>query len=110
MQIVSGNDLSQDGGKSVLSPMEKIEVYLAQRSENFVTGFKLLRDVAYERLQDALQNAGLSPGDVLSEPRLSKALKISRTPLREALQKLANERVVHVIPGRALTVAAPSIK
>jgi DNA-binding GntR family transcriptional regulator len=26
------------------------------------------------------------------------------------LQKLANERVVHVIPGRALTVAAPSIK
>jgi DNA-binding GntR family transcriptional regulator len=102
--------LNQDGEKSVLDPMDKLEVYLAQRSENFSTGSKLLRDLAYERLQDALQNAGLSPGDVLSETRLSKALKISRTPLREALQKLANERVVHVIPGRALTVAAPSIK
>jgi DNA-binding GntR family transcriptional regulator len=100
----------EDGERSVSDAMDKLEVYLAQKAANFSTGSKLLREVAYERLHDALQNAGVLPGDVLSETRLSKALKISRTPLREALQKLANERVVHVIPGRALTVAAPSIK
>jgi DNA-binding GntR family transcriptional regulator len=47
---------------------------------------------------------------VLSENRLSKALGISRTPVREALQQLAQEGLVQVIPGRAVTVASPSVR
>jgi DNA-binding GntR family transcriptional regulator len=37
-------------------------------------------------------------------------LGISRTPVREALQQLAQEGMVQVIPGRAVTVASRSLK
>lgn len=62
------------------------------------------------RIKDALQHAGLEPGEPLSEPQLSKMLGISRTPVREALQQLAQEGLVQVIPGRAVTVASRSVQ
>ena len=46
----------------------------------------LLRDLAYERIKDAIRLARLQPGQPLSETRLSRELGISRTPVREALQ------------------------
>ena len=68
----------------------------------------LLRDIAYERIKDAIRTAELRPGQPLTETGLSKMLGISRTPVREALRSLAQEGLVQVIPGRAVTVAAPS--
>lgn len=50
------------------------------------------------------------PGEPLSETRLSKQLGISRTPVREALQVLAQEGLVQIIPGRAVTVADPTLQ
>ena len=70
----------------------------------------LLRDIAYERIKDAIRLSRLQPGQPLSETRLSRELGISRTPVREALQLLAQEGLVQVIPGRAVTVAAPSVQ
>lgn len=90
--------------------MEKIERYLAEKTPPEEADSRLLREVAYERLQDAIRHAELQPGDPLSENRLSKALGLSRTPVREALQQLAQEGIVQIIPGRAITVAAPSIQ
>jgi DNA-binding GntR family transcriptional regulator len=90
--------------------MDKLEKYLQEQGQIDGIDSRLLRDVAYERLQDGIRHAHLQPGDPLSETRISKALGISRTPVREALQQLANEGLVQVIPGRAVTVAAPSIQ
>ena len=91
--------------------MEKLERYLADQSDQLTENPSLLRrDFAYERLKDALQHADLSPGQPLSETRLSQALGISRTPVREALHQLAQEGLVQIIPGRAVTVAAPSVR
>ena len=70
---------------------------------------RLLREVAYERLKEAIRDGELQPGEALSESRLSSALQISRTPVREALQKLAQEGLVQIMPNRAVTVAAPSL-
>ena len=70
----------------------------------------LLRDIAYERIKDAIRLSRLQPGQPLSETRLSRELGISRTPVREALQLLAQEGLVQVIPGRAVSVAAPSVQ
>ena len=69
-----------------------------------------LRDTAYERLKDAIRHQELKPGQPLSETYLSEILGISRTPVREALQQLAQEGLLQVIPGRAVTVAAPSVQ
>jgi DNA-binding GntR family transcriptional regulator len=91
--------------------MEKLETYLAQQVEHLKhDGARTRREIAYERIKDALQHAGLEAGAPLSEPQLSKLLGISRTPVREALQQLAQEGLVHVIPGRAVTVASRSLK
>ncbi len=70
----------------------------------------LLREVAYERLKSAIQVGELQPGEPLSELRLSELLKISRTPVREALQLLVQEGLVRNLPNRAMTVAAPSMQ
>ena len=91
--------------------MEKLERYLAGQPDTLTLNPVLLRrEIAYERLKDALQHADLEPGQPLSETRLSIALGISRTPVREALHQLAREGLVQVIPGRAVTVAAPSVR
>ncbi len=70
----------------------------------------LLRDMAYANIKDAIRHARLQPGQPISESRLSRQLGISRTPVREALQMLAQEGLVQIIPGRAVTVASPSVQ
>lgn len=70
----------------------------------------LLRDTAYDRIRDAIRYGTLQPGEPLSETGLSKWLGISRTPVREALQQLARQGMVQIIPGRAVTVAAPTME
>lgn len=92
--------------------MDDLERYLTRQKGNgrkVGTPRRRLRDTAYERLKDAIRHAHLAPGHPLSETALSRILGISRTPVREALQQLAQEGLVQVIPGRAVTVAAPSL-
>lgn len=92
--------------------MNQLEQYLKEQQIDPVSNdsSRLLREVAYERLKDAVRYADLTPGEPLSENRISKALGISRTPVREALQMLAQEGMVEIIPGRAITVASRSIR
>jgi DNA-binding GntR family transcriptional regulator len=90
--------------------MDKLEQYLAEMGLITESDSRLLRQIAYERLHEAIKHAQLEPGEPLSETRISKALGISRTPVREALQQLVREGLLQVIPGRAITVAAPSVQ
>jgi len=48
----------------------------------------------------------LAPGDVLREDDLQHRLEIGRTPIREALQRLARDRFVTVIPRRGMFVSS----
>lgn len=89
--------------------MDNLESFLAAQSDTSGNTSVLLRDVAYERIKDAIQHGVLQPGQPLTETRLSQLLGISRTPVREALQSLAQEGLVQIIPGRAVTVKSPSI-
>ena len=47
----------------------------------------------------------LKPGDVISEQILSATFKIGRTPIREALQRLAREGLVTVLPRKGILVS-----
>jgi DNA-binding GntR family transcriptional regulator len=64
-----------------------------------------LADLAHERLTEALLSGELSPGDRLVQDALALRLGISRTPVREALQRLEREGTIrsagargHVVP------------
>jgi DNA-binding GntR family transcriptional regulator len=47
---------------------------------------------------------------VVSEALLSDRLRIGRTPIREALQRLARERLVRIMPRRGIIVAAVDVR
>lgn len=48
----------------------------------------------------------LAPGDVIREEQLQDELGIGRTPIREALQRLARDQFVTVIPRRGMFVSS----
>jgi DNA-binding GntR family transcriptional regulator len=56
------------------------------------------RDQAYSALRDAIVSAELEPGRRLSENELADRLGVSRTPIREALARLREERLVAIVP------------
>lgn len=67
--------------------------------------FHSLADQAYEMIRKAIISGELAPKADLPEEKISSDLGISRTPLREALRKLANEGLVEIHKGRPATVA-----
>jgi DNA-binding GntR family transcriptional regulator len=91
--------------------MDDLERYLAKHANsNSGESPRLLRDIEYESLKNAIRYTDVPAGYPLSETRISKILGVSRTPVREALQQLSQEGLVQVIPGRAVTVASRSIR
>lgn len=92
------------------SGMDQLEAHLIGEGAIAGDDSRLLREVVYERLYDAIRTVRLKPGDTLSEPRLSKALGISRTPVREALHLLTQAGMLEIIPGRAVMIASPSVR
>src|SRR5437016_9894636 len=55
---------------------------------------------AYQRILERIVCLEMPPGSVVNEARLREELKIGRTPIREALQRLARENLVRSIPHR----------
>ncbi len=52
----------------------------------------------------------LAPGAAVSEAELSQVLDIGRTPIREALQRLARESLVSILPRRGILVSEINVK
>lgn len=69
----------------------------------------LLRDSAYERLEAAIVEGTLRPGERLRDDELSEWLGVSRTPIREALARLADAGLVETAANRYTRVAPVSI-
>jgi DNA-binding GntR family transcriptional regulator len=56
------------------------------------------RDQAYAALRAAIVGAELEPGRRLSENQLADLIGVSRTPVRDALARLRDERLVAIVP------------
>jgi len=52
----------------------------------------------------------LAPGASVSETELAQSLGIGRTPIREALQRLAREGLVAILPRRGVIVSEINVK
>jgi len=69
-----------------------------------------LRLLAYEAIKQRISEGDLLPGTALSESEWAEELHISRTPVREAVQMLAQEGLVEVLPKRGTLVARLSVR
>jgi DNA-binding GntR family transcriptional regulator len=70
------------------------------------TSARLVADRAYDELRDRIVTLRLAPGTVLREDALMQEMGIGRTPLREAVKRLALENLVAVRPRRGTFVTA----
>jgi DNA-binding GntR family transcriptional regulator len=66
-------------------------------------------EAAYRRIRDRIVSLDMPPGSVVNEARLREELDIGRTPIREALQRLALENLVKSIPHRGTFVTDVNI-
>lgn len=64
-----------------------------------------LTDLAYKQIEEAIVTLRIPPGTALSEQALSEMTGIGRTPIREAIQRLAREHLILVLPQRGLLVS-----
>ena len=69
-----------------------------------------LTERAYRQLEEMIVTLQLPPGSAVSETTLSQRLGIGRTPIREALQRLARERLVTILPRRGIIVSEINVK
>ena len=67
-------------------------------------------DEVYRRLQAEILDLNLMPGDQLDEDHLARAFGVSRTPVREALRRLAAANLVVSRPHRGAYVAELSAR
>jgi DNA-binding GntR family transcriptional regulator len=73
------------------------------RAEAMVS--ETLTEQAYQLIEERIVTLRLKPGDMLSEQMLSATFKIGRTPIREALQRLAREGLVTILPRKGILVS-----
>jgi DNA-binding GntR family transcriptional regulator len=66
-------------------------------------------ELAYLRILERIVSLDMAPGSVVNEARLRDELGIGRTPIREALQRLARENLVRSIPHRGTFVTEVNI-
>ncbi|MEJ8568134.1 GntR family transcriptional regulator [Elongatibacter sediminis] len=67
-----------------------------------------LASQAYTRIEEQLVTLQLAPGALVSEGELIELTGIGRTPVREAIQRLASQELFQVIPRKGLLVAPVS--
>jgi DNA-binding GntR family transcriptional regulator len=65
---------------------------------------RLVAERAYVELRDRIVTLHIAPGTVLREDELMREMQIGRTPLREAVKRLALENLVTVRPRRGTFV------
>ena len=68
-----------------------------------------LRDAAYDAIKHRIITCAFRPGEYINELQLSALLKIGRTPVHQALDRLMIEGMVEVIPRKGVIVRPVSL-
>ncbi len=70
----------------------------------------LAADRAYVAIRGLIVSLELPPGAVIDERELMRRIGLGRTPVREALRKLAQEQLVEVFPRRGMFVTGVDVR
>lgn len=71
---------------------------------------KNLGDSAFDAIERMIVLQEIPPGSLVSEKQFMEMTGIGRTPVREALQRLARDRLVEIHPQRGVLVPASSVE
>jgi len=71
---------------------------------------KYLRDLIFETLRQAIFSGKFKSGERITEKEITEELKVSRTPVREALYRLASTGLIKIIPHRGFIISRWSSK
>jgi len=74
-------------------------------SETKINNKGSIRDHVYTAIKTQILKLELEPGRKISEKEISEILQVSRTPVREAFQKLAQEGLLEIYPQRGTFVS-----
>lgn len=83
--------------------------YMPSREIDLGAPLLTRQEIIVNRLRDALLRGYLKPGQKLDQNEIADMLKVSRSPIREALRTLAAEGLVELIPHRGAVVAELSL-
>jgi DNA-binding GntR family transcriptional regulator len=70
----------------------------------------ILRQQIYEEIKHDIVTCVLAPGEPVSENQFVERFQVSKTPIREALTSLVQDRLLEYVPNRGFTVTSISIK
>lgn len=68
-----------------------------------------LADRAFERIESMLVTMAIRPGALMSEPELARRLGMSRTPVGQAMKRLARAGLVTILPRRGFIATELSV-
>ena len=83
------------------------------KSSNFTESpiaSQTVSDKVYQWIKNAIINGDFKPGERIVQDDLTKYLRVSRTPVRDALQRLSTEKLVVITPFHGAEVFALSKK
>ena len=65
----------------------------------------------YDHLREKIRLAELKPGESINERRLAAWLGVSRTPIKEAIRRLADDGLIEIVPhvGTSVALVDPAI-
>ncbi|CAM5706967.1 GntR family transcriptional regulator OS=Streptomyces alboniger OX=132473 GN=CP975_28730 PE=4 SV=1 [Streptomyces alboniger] len=103
------NVVKQAGARGADSPAATPRVRVPEQPRRAVRRSSV-REQVLNALRAALVGGELAPGEVYSAPVLGERLGVSATPVREAMQQLAGEGAVEVVPNRGFRVTEHSAR
>lgn len=86
----------QEPSEARLTPLERFSGSLGQR--------------VYQTLRAAILSLAYRPGEILRKPEICEALGVSRSPVADAVARLATEGLVDVVPQAGTFVARFSME
>lgn len=68
--------------------------------EETMLTYRSLKDIVYEYISNQITSGKIQPNQSINEAEICRDLKISRTPVREALMQLSHEGYIEHVPRR----------
>lgn len=72
--------------------------------------YKRLQEYAYDYLKEMILSEELSPDEIYSETKIAEKIEMSRTPIRDALQRLSQENYIEILPSRGFRIRVLTAK